>query len=583
MAKRAPRLLFTEDELETPELKKPIQKAEKAQKKLEKAESKISKKKMIQKQRVYDPKENQVVTRLVFEETEKKRPSKLSHAVKAAPLNTVSVASHKAMSDGADDSAGASLSHDVISSAEGSIRTVDTAHRVLQDRPYARALKAERAADRANIKALYKEAEVQNGGWSVNPYSRFQQKRAIRKGYAEAKAGKTAGNTVKASETAAKAMQKSGETTSKVGQFIVRHKKGFVIVGIIGAMFLLCSSFLSSWSLMMSSISSPSVLSTYPSQDTDMLAAEAQYLALEQELQDYLDTYEDTHDYDEYHYELDDIEHDPYVLISMITALKSGEWTVDEVGGILSDLFERQYILTENVEVETRYRTETRTGTTTVTDPDTGETSEEEYEYEVEVPYDYYICTVKLENYNLSHIPILIMDENHLSLYAMYMATLGNRPELFAGSSYISKYYGEQYRYEIPADALEDEQFAAMIKEAEKYLGYPYVWGGSSPSTSFDCSGFVSWVINHCGLGWNVGRLGADGLRGICSYVSPGNAKPGDLIFFEKTYNTSGASHVGIYVGNNMMIHCGDPIQYTSIDTSYWQQHFLSFGRLPSP
>lgn len=178
---------------------------------------------------------------------------------------------------------------------------------------------------------------------------------------------------------------------------------------------------------------------------------------------------------------------------------------------------------------------------------------------------------------------IFHMDQDHLSLYASYMSTLGNRPDLFAGSSYVDRYYGDQYRYEIPADALEDEQFAAMIQEAEKYLGYPYVWGGSSPSTSFDCSGFVSWVINHCGVGWNVGRLGAEGLRNICSYVSPANAKPGDLIFFEKTYDTSGASHVGIYVGNNMMIHCGDPIQYTSIDTNYWQQHFLQFGRLPSP
>ena len=584
MAKRAPRLLFTEEELETQALEKPIKSAEKAQKKLEKAEEKIPKKKIVQKQRVYDPKKNQVVTRLVFEETEKKRPSALSHAVKESPLDALSLTAHKVMHDNTEDSSGAELAHNVTGSVEGSVRILDTAHRKLQDRPYSRVLKAERAADRANLKALYRQAEVKDG-WRVNPYSRFQQRRAIKKAYAQAKAGGNAAGAVRVSEiTAAAAAERAKKATEKVSQFFVRHKKGMAMVGAAAALILLCSSMISSCSMMMSSFSAPTTLSTYPSEDADMLAAEAQYLAMEQELQEYLDTYEAIHDYDEYHFDLDEIEHDPYVLISMITALKSGGWTVGEVGGILTDLFERQYILTEMVEVETRYRTETRTGLRTVTDPETGETSEEEYEYEVEVPYDYYICTVKLENYNLSHIPILIMGQDTLSLYAVYMSTLGNRPNLFGDSAYVELYYGTEYpTYEIPAEALADEQFAAMIKEAEKYLGYPYVWGGSSPSTSFDCSGFVSWVINHCGVGWNVGRLGADSLRGICSYVSPANAKPGDLIFFEKTYNTTGASHVGIYVGNQMMIHCGDPIRYVSIDTSYWQQHFLSFGRLPQP
>ena len=583
MAKRAPRLLFTDEELEAPELQKPIKKAEKAQKKLTKAESKIPKKKKIQKQRVYDPKENQVVTRLVFEENEKKRPSKMSHAVRASPLNALSAASHQKMSVDSGDNASSSVSHEVIGSAEGTLRTLETAHRVMKDRPYARALKAERAADRANLKALYKTAEQKNPEWGASPLSRFQQKRAIKKAYAEAKAGRTVDNTVKASEVAAKAMKKSGETTSKAVQFVVRHKKGIVVIGIIGLMFLMISTLISSCSMMMSSMSSSGVMTTYPSEDADMLAAEAQYKALEDELQDYLDNYESTHDYDEYHFELDEIEHDPYVLISMLTAMKEGGWTIDEVSGLLQRIFDRQYTLSENVEVETRYRTETRTGYDYEIDPDTGEMTIVEYEYDVEVPYDYCICTVTLENFNLSHLPVYLMDEDHLSLYSVYMSTLGNRPDLFGDSPYVNKYYGDQERYEIPAEALADEQFAAMIKEAEKYLGYPYVWGGNSPSTSFDCSGFVSWVINHCGVGWNVGRLTAEGLRGICSYVSPGNAKPGDLIFFEKTYDTSGASHVGIYVGNNMMIHCGDPIRYVSIDTSYWQQHFLQFGRLPRP
>jgi len=574
MAKRAPRLLFTEDELDTPELQKPIKKAEKAQKKLTKAEAKIPKKKIIQKQRVYDPKENQVVTRLVFEETEKKRPSKLSHAVKASPINAVSAVSHRAMSEDSSDSVSGAVSHDVIGSIEGSARTVSSVRRTLKDRPYARALKAERAADRANLKALYKEAELKNPSWGASPLSRFQQKRAIKKSYAEAKAGRAVDNTVKASELASKAVQKSGEGTSKVMQFITQHKKGFLILIAIGVLFLMFSSLLSSCSLMMSSVTSSGVMTTYPSEDADMLAAEEQYKAKEDELQEYLDNYESTHDYDEYHFELDEIEHDPYVLISMLTAMQEGGWKIDEVESLLQTIFDRQYTLTETVEVETRYRTETET----YTDED-GNTTTESYE----VPYDYYICTVTLENFDLSHLPVYLMDEDHLSLYSVYMATLGNRPDLFGESTYVGKYYGGQSSYTIPAEALADEQFAAMITEAEKYLNYPYVWGGSSPSTSFDCSGFICWVLNHCGVGWNVGRTTAEGLRGMCSYVSPADAKPGDLIFFEKTYNTSGASHIGIYVGENTMLHCGDPIQYTRIDTSYWQSHFMQFGRLPSP
>ena len=292
-------------------------------------------------------------------------------------------------------------------------------------------------------------------------------------------------------------------------------------------------------------------------------------------MQDYLDNYERTHDYDEYHYDLDDIEHDPYVLISSISALHGGEWTIGEVGGTIQMLFDKQYILTETVVVETRYRTETDTWT----DED-GNTHTDTYE----VPYDYYICHVSLENFNLSHVPVYIMSQDQLSMYATYMSTLGNRPDLFPDSAYVNRYYNTEYEdYEIPASALSDPQFAAMMEEAEKYLGFPYVWGGSSPATSFDCSGFVSYVINNCGVGWNVGRLGASGLLSICTRVSASNVRPGDLVFFEGTYDTTGASHVGIYVGNNMMIHCGDPIQYADLSSSYWQQHFLAYGRLPSP
>ena len=297
-------------------------------------------------------------------------------------------------------------------------------------------------------------------------------------------------------------------------------------------------------------------------------AREAAKRGAKADLRSMLDNYEAAHSYDEYHFDLDGIEHDPYVLLSILSAFHPEGWTLAEVEADLQTLFDRQYILTESVEVEVRYRTETRTDS-------------EGNTYDVEVPYNYFICTVTLENFNLSHVPVYIMGEDQLSRYALYMAALGNRPDLFPGSAYIGKYGGPVTTYDIPPEALEDEQFAAMIAEAEKYLGYPYVWGGSSPATSFDCSGFVSWVVNHCGVGWDVGRLGATGLYHICTPVSSANAKPGDLIFFQGTYDTDGMSHVGIYVGGGMMIHCGDPIQYANINTSYWQAHFAAFGRLP--
>ena len=584
MSKRSPRLQFSDEERAAPELKKAIQKADKKADKLDKAEAKIPKKTVKHKERVVDA-EGRVTTRLYFEEVDKKKPpSKLSHAVTAAPINSVVTTAHREVRQSEDDNVGVESAHKVEEVAEGGVRMVDSAYRSHKLKPYREAAKAEAAADKANLNALNKQAKKQNPEFSSNPYSRWQQKRAIKKEYAAAKAGKSASNTIKASETTAKAAKTAAKETKKTSEFIARHKKGFLIVGGIGLMLVFMLNVMSSCSILVQSGVSAFGATTYPVEDSDMLAAEAQYCALEAELQEYLDNYERTHDYDEYHYDLDDIEHDPYVLLSAITALHGGEWTIDEVGGTIQMLFEKQYILTETVETETRYRTETRTGTTTYTDPDTGETVTEEYEYEVQVPYTYYICTVELENFNLSHVPVYIMSHDQLSMYATYMSTLGNRPDLFPSSSYVNAYYDTEYEvYEIPAEALSDPQFAAMIEEAEKYLGFPYVWGGSSPSTSFDCSGFVSYVLNNCGVGWNVGRLGASGLLGICTRVSSANVQPGDLIFFEGTYDTTGASHVGIYVGNNMMIHCGDPIQYARIDTSYWQSHFLAFGRLPSP
>ena len=568
--KREPRLQFSDADLAEPKLEKPIKRAKKAAAKADKVQAKIPKKTVVKKERGFDPATGKVKTQLRFEEVDKKKPpSKLTHAVRDAPANLVLSQVHREVAQSEDDNVGVEAAHKVEQTVESGGRLVQSAHRAHQLKPYRAAIRAEKKLEQANIDALQKKAEIDRP--TSNPVSKWQQKQAIKKQYAAAKHNQTAQTTAKAAENTAKAAKKAAEKAEKAGKYVWEHRRGFAIAAAILLMLAFLLNGLSSCSVIMDGVGSGIAASTYPSQDADMLGAEAQYCAMEAELQRYLDTYESTHDYDEYHFDLDTIEHDPYVLISMITALHQGEWTLDEVQGTLQMLFDRQYILTEDVVVETRYRTETDTWT----DAD-GNTHTDTYQ----VPYDYYICTVTLENFNLSHVPVYIMSEEQIGMYATYMATLGNRPDLFPGSGYIGKYVEGSYTdYDIPPEALDDEVFAAIIKEAEKYLGYPYVWGGSSPSTSFDCSGFVSWVINHSG--WDVGRLGAQGLCNICTPVSSANVKPGDLVFFTGTYDTPGVSHVGIYVGNNMMIHCGDPISYANLNSSYWQSHFYRYGRLP--
>ena len=568
--KREPRLQFSDADLAEPKLEKPIKRVKKAEAKADKAQAKIPKKTVVKKERGFDPATGKVKTQLRFEEVDKKKPpSKLTHAVQDAPANLILSQVHREVRQSEDDNVGVEAAHKVEQAVESGGRLVQSAHRAHQLKPYRAAIRAERKLEQANIDALQKKAEIDSP--TSNPVSKWQQKQAIKKQYAAAKHNQAAQTTAKAAENTAKAAKKAAEKAEKAGKYVWEHRRGFAIAAAILLMLAFLLNGLSSCSVIMDGVGSGIAASTYPSQDADMLSAEAQYCAMEAELQHYLDTYESTHDYDEYHFDLDTIEHDPYVLISMITALHQGEWTLDEVQGTLQMLFDRQYILTEDVVVETRYRTETDTWT----DAD-GNTHTDTYQ----VPYDYYICTVTLENFNLSHVPVYIMSEEQLGMYATYMATLGNRPDLFPGSGYIGKYVEGSYTdYDIPPEVLDDEVFAAIIKEAEKYLGYPYVWGGSSPSTSFDCSGFVSWVINHSG--WDVGRLGAQGLCNICTPVPSANVKPGDLVFFTGTYDTPGVSHVGIYVGNNMMIHCGDPISYANLNSSYWQSHFYRYGRLP--
>ena len=411
-------------------------------------------------------------------------------------------------------------------------------------------------ADYYYRKTVEEHPEMQEGG----AVSRYLQKQKIKRQYAK-QAREAARQTAKAAEGTASV---TGKLAEKVSAYIKEHPGGLLLLLAAFLLLVVLQSCMSSLVTVGNGVAGAIGASTYAAEDADLLGAEAAYCALEAELQNYLDTYESTHNYDEYHYDLDEIEHDPYVLLSILSALHEGVFTLDEVQGDLEMLFEKQYILTETVTTETRYRTETRTDS-------------EGNSYTVRVPYTWYICTVTLENFNLSHVPVYIMGEDQLSMYAVYMSTLGNRPDLFPSSGYVGKYVeNPPTAWDIPAEYLTDERFATLITEAEKYLGYPYVWGGSSPETSFDCSGFVSYVLTNTGL-CNTGRLGAQGLYNISTPVS--DPQPGDLVFFVGTYDTSGISHVGIYVGDNVMLHCGDPIQYTSINTSYWQSHFYAFGR----
>lgn len=447
----------------------------------------------------------------------------------------------------------------------------------IREHPARAVHKAEAQYIKARADYQFRMAAQENPELAKNAVTRYWHKQKLKKQYAK-QARQAAKQTAK---QGAKAAGKTAAATEKLAEqavgFVKRHPVGVLLALACAVLLFSLQSCASSLVSLGNAAAGAVGATTYPAEDGDMLGAEAAYCSLEAELQHYLDTYESTHDYDEYHFDLDAIEHDPYVLVSILSAWHEGEWTLADVQPTLQMLFDRQYTLTESVVHEVRYREETRTGTTTVTDPVTGESSTEEYEYTVQVPYDYYICTVTLDNFNLSHLPIYIMGEEKVSRYSLYMATLGNRPDLFPGSSYVGKYTSPPEGYEVPGEYLDDETFAAMLSEAEKFLGYPYVWGGSSPATSFDCSGFVSWVVNHSG--WNVGRLGAQGLYNICTRTS--SPRPGDLVFFKGTYDTPGVSHCGIYVGDGMMLHCGDPISYANLNSSYWQAHFYAYGRLP--
>ena len=409
---------------------------------------------------------------------------------------------------------------------------------------------------------------------SSNPLSRWRQKRAIRRTYMT---GQAAGETARSAAQAGGAVARAKRG---VKALVARSRKTYLLAGALVALLAFVMNGLSSCAPLVQSAMQSLVIAAYPAGDEDLLAAERYYANLEKELQNELNHYASYHPgFDEYRIEADDIWHDPHALMALISAHANGEWTVDDAYGYMDRLFEKQYILTEDIEEETRYRREWVTRYRRVEDEETGEVTWVPYQVEEDVPYTYRICTVTLDNFNLSHLPFYVLSREGVGRYAMYISVLGMREDLFRGNPYAST-LREPGEYDIPADVMEDETFRRLIEEAEKYIGYPYVWGGDSPETSFDCSGFISYVFAASGVR-DVGRLGATSLYGRCTPIAPQEARPGDLIFFEGTISgEEGITHVGLYVGGNHMLHCGSPIGYADLTDSYWQNHFYGYGRL---
>lgn len=592
MAKKPTRLRFSEEDLANEGVRKAADRAEKAVGKAEKAVEKASKPK--KKLRTEEDISKARSSKLRFDkaeiEPELDKPSRGKHMISRASSAAIASKAHQAVSEHEDDNVGVQAVHQSEEAVEAAAYTVDHAVYSKKLKAHDKAEKLIEKSDRANVDALYEKHKADNPDSSSNPISRWRQKQAIKKEYAAAKAGKsTAGSTAAASKNAGKAAKETKNVTQKLTEFATSHSKLFLVVGVFLLLFMVIASMFSSCTAMFEGGAQMILGTSYTAADEDIIGADDDYDDLEAALRRKLNNIERTHSgYDEYRYELDEINHNPYELASYLTVMFE-DYTREEVQDTLERLFELQYELTLEEEVEIRTRTETRTetetGTRLVWDDELEEYVEEEYEYEVEVEYEveyeYYILNVKLVNRGLNYaIGNSGMTEDEMERYRTLLQTQGNRPDLFEDDIYAVP-GGEYTDYDIPGEALTDVRFARMIREAEKYLGYPYVWGGSSPSTSFDCSGFVSWVINNCGNGWSVGRLTASGLMNICDIIPRSAAEPGDLIFFQGTYDTSGASHVGIYVGNGMMIHCGNPISYASIETNYWQSHFYCFGRLP--
>ena len=515
--------------------------------------------------REFDEATGRAKTRLYFEETDKPPNGKLHHNPADRPIQEIKNFVHGKVGEVEKENSGVEGAHKTEKLAEKAggyaSRKLKEGYRSHKLKPYREAEKAQAASMKADTNYLYHKTLKENPELASNPLSRFHQKQQIKRQYAKElrNAGKSAG----------KAARKTGEATKKTADFIARHWKGILTASVFLLLIVMIFTGLSSCAAVIQGGVTSVLGTSYTAEDEAIREVEADYKELESGLREEIaDIETDYPDYDEYQYHLDEIGHDPFALASYLTA-KLYDYTRQEAQAEIQALFEKQYTLTLREEIQTRYRTET------TTDPDTGETTTEQ------VPYDYYILHVTLTNKNIETLAGKLLTPEQKEMFDIYMETKGNKPDVF-GENYATQPGGGQYTdYEIPPEALSDERFAAMIAEAEKYLGYPYVWGGSSPSTSFDCSGFVCWVINHSGAG-SIGRTTAQGIFNYTTPIAPSEAKPGDIIFFTGTYDSGSAvSHVGIYVGNGMMIHCGNPISYASVNTPYWQQHFYAYGRLP--
>lgn len=478
-----------------------------------------------------------------------------------------------------DNNSGVEAAHFTEGSAEGAARAGSRFQYGRKLRQYKKLERLEKKANKDAVDSIFAERMKSDPQAGSNLFSRWRQKQAIKKEYAAAKAGAAAAENT-ASGTA-KAAQGTVSITEKAFQFVQSHSHIIIGIAAVGLLVLVIAGSVSSCSVLINGGGNVVLGTSYTAEDEDLKGAETDYTKLEDKLRKQIDRIETDHPgYDEYRYNLAEIGHNPYELASLLT-VEFENYTRSQVQARLQSIFEAQYELKLEEKVEIRTRKETRVGYRYNPITGTGHT----YTYQVTVQYEYKILNVTLLNRGVDYVARNSgLTDDQLERYEVTLECRGNRDDLFAGIAFATPdgagSSGEYQDYDIPGEALTDEKFRKMITEAEKYLGYPYVWGGSSPSTSFDCSGFVSWVINHCGNGWNVGRQTANGLMGKCDIIPKSEAKPGDLIFFQKTYNTSGASHVGIYVGNGMMIHCGSPISYASIETSYWRQHYYCMGRI---
>ena len=478
-----------------------------------------------------------------------------------------------------DNNSGVEAAHFTEGSVEGAARAGSRFQYGRKLRQYKKLERLEKKADKDAVDSVFAERMKSDPQAGSNFFSRWRQKQAIKKEYAAAKAGAAAAENTAAGT--AKAAQGTASMTEKAFQFVQSHSHIIIGIAAVGLLVLVIAGSVSSCSVLINGGGNVVLGTSYTAEDEDLKGVETDYTKLEDKLRKQIDRIETDHPgYDEYRYNLAEIGHNPYELASLLT-VEFENYTRSQVQARLQSIFEAQYELKLEEKVEIRTRKETRVGYRYNPITGTGHT----YTYQVTVQYEYKILNVTLLNRGVDYVARNSgLTEDQLQRYEVTLECRGNRDDLFAGIAFATPdgagSSGEYQDYDIPGEALTDEKFRKMITEAEKYLGYPYVWGGSSPSTSFDCSGFVSWVINHCGNGWNVGRQTANGLMGKCDIIPKSEAKPGDLIFFQKTYNTSGASHVGIYVGNGMMIHCGNPISYASIETSYWRQHYYCMGRI---